>query len=136
MTDQPTQEADPVPRPDAPALESSFDRTQRLLQEFREELARLMAKVHRDVEQLREATLSELGPLPGADRPDEEEARAERRIAEIVGEEQAMLRTRTMINEVIDERFRQLNELIHRAKDRQNVKPLQNQRASASRRKP
>lgn len=135
MTRKTAQDANDITPPDVTTVEGSLERTQMLLAEFRRDVARLLERVHRDVERLREATLGELGPLLGADRPDPEETRAERRIAEAIDEEQAMLRTRTMINEVIDERFRQLNELIHRAKVRQGVKPLQNQRLGASRRK-
>jgi len=136
MTKEAAQGATELPPPGVAAVESSLDRTQILLAEFRDEVAHLLAKVHRDVEKLREATLGQPGLVPRADPAFADEAQAERSLAEAVGEEQAMLRTRTLVNEVIDERFRQLHELIHQARMRQSVSSLQKQRLGASRRKP
>lgn len=134
MTHDPAQDANEFPPPGVAAVERSFENTQNLLGEFRDELAHLVAKVYRDVARLREAALGETAPGPWPDPVRSEEAEAERRLAEIVGEEQAMLRTRQMVNELIDERFRVLTNLIQ-AKLTHHSSSLQKLRSGPSRRK-
>ena len=134
MSNEAAPGATDLPPPGVAAVERSVDRTQILLTEFRDEVAGLLVRIHRDIDRLREATLGEPGPLPWTDPAAAEEAQAERRLADIVGEEQAALRTRALINEVIDERFRTLTDLIQ-AKLAHTGHPLQKLRAGASRRK-
>lgn len=140
MTHEAAESANEPRPPGVAAVEGSLERTQDLLAQFREEVERLLLRVRHDVDQLREAALGEPGPLPWADPAGAGEARAERQIAEIVGQEQAILRTRALVNEVIDERFRNLNELIQQARLRQGAGSAralrENLRGGASRRKP
>jgi hypothetical protein len=134
MTNRAAQDVNGVRRPGVAALECSVDRTQTLLAEFRDEITHLVAKVHRDVDRLREAALGEprIRPTVGPDRIEEEDG--ECRLADIVGEERAVLRIRTMMNEVIDERFTTLTNLIQ-TKLAHGANPFQNLRAGPSRRK-
>ncbi len=134
MTDQPTREADLVPRPGAAVPERSSNPTQGSLQQFGQEFARLMAEVHHDLEQMREAAPGGPGVSPLID-PAAGEAAPQRRLAEIVSEEQAVARTRALLNELIDERFRRLTDLIQ-SKLARGPNPLQKLRGGPSRRKP
>jgi hypothetical protein len=62
-------------------------------------------------------------------------AAEKRRLAEIRAEEEAMQRIRKMVNDLVDERFRTLTDLID-AKAKQDSGSLQKPRSGASRRKP
>jgi hypothetical protein len=135
MTNESSQGDNLVPPPGVAALERSFDRTQGLLHEFREELARLVAKVHHDVERLRETALGGAEGPPWIDPDCSEEARVEQRLAEIVGEEQLAVRTRALVHELMDERFKTLTDLIQ-TKLARGPNPLQKLGAAPSRRKP
>ncbi len=133
MADQAADDADDVRGPGVTALEASVDRTQMLLAEFRDELTRLVAKVHRDVDRLRQVALGD-SPVPppvGSERREEEDD--ERRLARMLGNDQAAL-NRAMINEVVNERFTMLDELIQ-ARLAHSANPLRNLNVGRSRRR-
>ncbi|TMJ18871.1 MAG: hypothetical protein E6G92_03330 [Alphaproteobacteria bacterium] len=135
MTSESARGASEAPPPGVNAVEHSFDRTHALLGRFREELAVLIHRVHRDVDRLREIALGEPGPTPWIDPMLSESAAEERRLAEMAREERAVQRTTEMVNELMDARFRTLTSLID-AKVKQNAGALQKLRSGASRGKP
>ncbi|MEA3011390.1 MAG: hypothetical protein QOJ91_3082 [Sphingomonadales bacterium] len=129
MTQKTDRHADEAREPGVAALEGSIQRTQILLARFRKELAAMVAKVHRDVDQLRAAALGDGLLLP----PDDPEALGEWdiecRLAGMEAAREGPILTRAMIDAIVDERmnarFAALDQLI-RANLNASRNPLQN----------
>lgn len=129
MTEKTGRHADEAREPGVAALEGSIERTQILLARFRADLAGLIAKVHRDIDQLRAAALGDGLLLP----PDDPEALGgwdiERRLVGMEAAREGPIPTRAMIDAIVDERmdarFAALDQLI-RANLNTSRNPLQN----------
>lgn len=131
MTKSAAQQGGETRGPGVAALECSVDRTQALLAEFRGELAQLIAKVHCDVDRLRDVAFGK-SPLPPIIDPGSVGDSDAERLAEALDGQQVNLRIRAMIDKRIDERFKSLDDAIRASL--QATDPFQGLRSNLSRR--
>lgn len=116
MAKETVEDRNHIHRPSVGAVDRSVERTHVLLVEFKDEIARLIHRIHEDVDRLREMTLGEPGRSPRIEPDRPGQAEADRDLAGLVDQEQwelrMLARVERLIDKKIDKRFNQLNELI------------------------